>query len=419
MLKYGGVKVDMDIDFVRQQFPALCGEWVFLDNAGGSQTLEQVADRIRDYLLTSNVQLGASYDVSRLSGERVETGIQAVAKMINARDKRGVILGPSTSMLLRNLSQSLVQILNPGDEIIVTDCDHEANIGCWRSLGPRGITIKEWKLNPETLDLHLEDLDKLLTPKTRLVALTHASNILGTINPIKDIAAFVHERGAMVCIDGVAYAPHRQVDVQDLDVDFYAFSFYKVYGPHYSLLYGKKSILETMPGINHFFLEDEIPYKFQPGNVNYELSYGLLGVTDYFLRFAKEHGNKKAVKKGDIRSAVAFSYERFAPHEEELAARLLDFLNTRPNVRIIGRVEADRHVRVPTISFVVDGMNSSEIPPEVDKHKIAIRYGDFYARRLIEKLGLAPRDGVIRVSMVHYNTIEEVDRLVEVLDKLL
>jgi selenocysteine lyase/cysteine desulfurase len=256
-----------------------------------------------------------------------------------------------------------------------------------------------------------------MTEKTRLVALPHISNILGTINPIKEVTSFVHERGAMICVDGVAYAPHRLVDVRELDVDFYAFSFYKVYGPHYSLLYGKKSHLENMPGINHFFLEDDIPLRFQPGNVNYELSYGLVGVKDYITELAKFHGEGLVVE--GLRNSAALVFEIIAQYEETLSARLLDFLNSKSNVRIIGKKESNRSLRVPTISFVIDNVKSSSIPPEVDKHFIGIKHGDFYARRLIDDLGLAPQDGVIRVSMVHYNTIEEIDQLIKIFDPLI
>ena len=406
----------LNIDFVRKQFPALSGEWVFFDNAGGTQICRQAADRIYEYLLNTNVQLGASYEISQRSTQRVNEGIEAMAQFIDAREKCEVILGSSTSMLLRILSLCLIEVFRPGDEVIVTNCDHEANIGPWRSMEKRGIRIKEWRLNPETLDLHLEDLETLLTGKTRLVALPHISNILGTINPIKDVASFVHERGAMICVDGVAYAPHRLVDVRELDVDFYAFSFYKVYGPHYSLLYGKKSHLENLPGFNHFFLEDEIPLRFQPGNVNYELSYGLLGVKDYFTEMAKVHAGGQTGE--GLRNSAALVYETIAQYEETLSARLLDFLNSKSNLRIIGKKESDCSLRVPTISFVIDNVKSSSIPPQVDRHYIGIRYGDFYARRLIEDLGLAPQDGVIRVSMVHYNTVEEIDRLIKILESL-
>lgn len=412
--------MNLDINFVRSQFPALAGEWVFLDNAGGSQTVKQVADKIHNYLLTSDVQLGASYEISQLAGQRVKAGAQTAAQLINAADEGEVILGSSTTMLMKLLSLSLVETFNPGDEVIVTNCDHEANIGPWRNLEKRGMVVKTWRLNPETLELHLEDLAGLMTEKTRLIAMTHASNILGTINPIKKIASFVHERGAMICVDGVAYAPHALPDVQELDVDFYAFSFYKVYGPHYSVLYGKKAHLLKMPGVNHFFInENDIPYKFQPGSPNYELSYGIMGIGDYFTNLAKVQINQAGTReiKG-LRDAAALSYEYFSKHEECLSARLLDFLNSRPNVRIIGKKEFSRSMRMPTVSFVIKNVKSSTIPPEVDKHKIGIRYGDFYARRLIEDLGLAPQDGVVRVSMVHYNTIEEMDRLIKIFETL-
>jgi cysteine desulfurase family protein (TIGR01976 family) len=406
-----------DIDFVRAQFPALSGAWTFFDNAGGSQTLKQVAERIHDYLMTSDVQLGATYDVSRLAGERVKEGARFAAQMMNAEDENEVILGPSTTVLLNNLASSLGETFQPGDEVIVTNCDHEANIGGWRRLERKGITIKTWKLNPDTLDLHLEDLENLMTHKTRLVALTHASNILGTINPIKKIASFVHEQGSLICVDGVAYAPHALIDVRELDVDFYAFSFYKVYGPHYAVLYGKKEHLLRMPGINHFFIkENDVPYKFQPGSVNYELAYGIQGIGDYFTRFAEVHGGEG--NDGSLREAAAFTYRVFAAHEEKLSSHLLDFLNSRSSLRIIGKKEAGRDVRMPTISFVVNNTKSSTITQEVDKYKIGIRFGDFYARRLIENLGLMSLDGVVRVSMLHYNTIDEVDRLIRVFDTL-
>lgn len=411
-----GGNMALNVEFVRKQFPSLDGEWVFMDNAGGSQTLAHVVERIRDYLLNTNVQLGATYDISRISTKRVAAGNAAMAEYIGAADTCEAILGPSTSMLLKNISNAMVQTFKPGDEVVVTNCDHEANIGPWRGMEQWGIVVKEWRLNPETLDLHLEDLDALMTEKTRLVALTHASNILGTINPIKEIAEFVHDREALICVDGVAYAPHATVDVQDLDVDFYAFSFYKVYGPHYSLLYAKREHQEKMPGINHFFLEEEVPHKFQPGNVNYELAYGLLGLKDYFTQFANVHGDGENL---GFRAAAAASFKHIVEQESLLSVPLMDFLNSKPNVRIIGKRAADRSIRVPTISFVVKDTKSSDITLEVDKHKIGIRYGDFYARRLIEDLGLTRQDGVVRISLVHYNTLEEVEGLIDVLDPLI
>jgi cysteine desulfurase family protein (TIGR01976 family) len=310
-----------------------------------------------------------------------------------------------------------VQGWTAGDEVIVTNTDHEANIGPWVDLKQQGIVVKTWRLNPETLELQLEDLEALITPRTRLVALTHASNILGTINPIRQIADRVHTHGAMICVDGVGYAAHRLVDVQALDVDFYAFSFYKTYGPHYAVLYGKQAHLLSLPSINHYFIEStDIPYKFQPGNVNYELSYGVLGLCDYLSDLAKLH-DPTAIDQS-LRQRMVQAFDLISAHEAIIGDRLLGYLNSQPNVRIIGHPHANIDDRVPTIAFVVDGIDSATIPPQLDPHRIAIRYGDFYAKRLIEELGLAAQNGVVRVSMVHYNTVAEVDRLIECFDRV-
>lgn len=411
-------QIPFPIDFVRQEFPSLAGDWTFFDNAGGSQTLKRVVDRISEYLLTSDVQLGASYAISQLAGDRVSKAAQGMATLINAKSPSEVVMGSSTTLMLRILSLCISKTWNAGDEVIVTNCDHEANICPWIDLEKQGIKVKVWKVNPETLQLHLEDLEPLLSNRTRLVAFTHASNLLGTINPVKEITQFVHQHGAMVCIDGVAYAPHRLIDVQDWDVDFYAFSFYKVYGPHYALLYGKQEHLLAIPGLNHYFISQAtIPYKFQLGNVNFELSYGMLGLCDYLSELARVAYGEQAAP--DLRTQMVQAYELISVQEEEIGDRFLQYLTSKPKVRIIGQPQANRAVRVPTISFVVEGVNSETITLHVDKYNIGIRFGDFYARRLVEYLGLDKQGGVVRVSMVHYNTLEEVDRLLEALDPVL
>ncbi|MEH1793500.1 cysteine desulfurase-like protein [Nostoc sp.] len=406
----------LNLDKVRQYFPALAGEWTFFDNAGGSQTLKKVVDRISEFLLSSDVQLGASYAVSQLAGERLALATRGMATFINANSSKEIVMGPSTTMMLKVLSTCLGQTFTPGDEIIVTNCDHEANIGAWVALEKQGIKVKVWQIRPDTLELDLADLEVLMSHRTKLVTLTHASNVLGTINPIKEIAAFVHDRNAMICVDGVAYAPHRLVDVQDLDVDFYTLSCYKVYGPHHALLYGKEEHLLRLPGLNHYFIQQtDIPYKFQLGNVNFELSYGMLGLCDYLSELAQLHSGDQTAP--DLRNQMVQVFDLISIHEEKISDRLLNYLNSKSNVRVIGQSKADRQLRVPTISFVVDGMNSSTIPAKIDQHYIGIRYGDFYAKRLIEYLGLASQDGIVRVSMVHYNTLEEVNNLIEAFEQ--
>ena len=407
----------LDISFVRSHFPGLESPWTFFDNAGGSQTLKEVTNRITDYLLNSNVQHGASYQVSQIAVNRVQQATEAMKVLVNASDPQEIVMGPSTTALIRILSICFGKTLKPGDEIIVSNSDHEANVSPWTDLEAQGIKVKIWKIRSDDFRFHLEDLELLMTEKTRLVAVTHTSNVLGTLNPIKEIARFVHKKGALICVDGVAHAPHKLIDVQDLDVDFYIFSFYKVYGPHYALMYGKKEHLLSLPGINHYFIKsDDLPYKFQPGNVNFEFAYGMLGLWDYIEAVAAHHFPDT---HDNLREKAVRVYDLFNKHEERLAQKFIDFLASKSSVRIIGEPTGDRAVRVPTICFVVEGMDSEEIVLKVDPHLIGIRWGDFYAKKLIHDLGLIPYNGVVRVSMVHYNSMEEVERLIQVLDRII
>jgi cysteine desulfurase family protein (TIGR01976 family) len=400
----------LDVDFARSQFPALAGDWIFLDNAGGSQVLRAVADRVRDYLLSTSVQLGATYDASRLAAERVQEGVRAAATLIGA-DPGEVVLGPSATQLLANLAWAMGEQLGPGDEVVVTNADHEANITPWLRLREHGVEVKIWRLNDETLELDLADLDALMTPRTRLVCFSQATNILGTIQPVEEITRFIHARGAKACVDGVAYAPHRFVDVHAWDVDFYVVSLYKVFGPHLGLLYGKREHLLELSNINHLFIgRDAIPYKLQPGNLNYELTYGLPAIVEYL----QEQG-RRAGGKGETRDLLATAYDAMARHEAETVAPLLDCLAATPGVRVLGKTDPAPEGRVATVSFVAEGRKSSEIPAQLDKHRIGVRYGDFHARRLIQDLGYADRNGVVRISLGHYNTAEEIARVCEAL----
>jgi cysteine desulfurase family protein (TIGR01976 family) len=407
---------DLDINFIRSQFPGLNTDWVLFDNAGGSQILKPVVDRMVDHFYTSNVQLGGSYHHSLLAEERHARAHLELMKWVNASDPSELILGSSTSLLIRTIANNLLAQWKPGDEVIVTNCDHEANIGAWRQLADHGIVIKEWKVNPDTFMLDKDDLKQLLGSRTKLVAFTAASNVLGILNPIREFTDIAHSAGALTCVDGVAYAPHRLVDVQEMGTDFFVFSFYKTYGPHYAMMYGKKQILESLPGNNHFFIS-ESPYKFQPGNYNFEFCYSTGAIPEYFINLAGIHGYDG---EADDRKKFEFIYSVVAEHEEELSKRVIEFLKAKPGIRIIGSVDYSRLVRVPTIAFVKEHVKSDSITLASDKDKVAIRWGDFYARRLVDDLGLTEsNNGVVRISMVHYNTIEEADRLVRVLDKII
>jgi cysteine desulfurase family protein (TIGR01976 family) len=403
----------LDLTSIRAEFPALSNDCVYLDNAGGSQVLRRVADRVADYLLTSSVQLGASYAQSQEAGRKVLEARQSVARLINAPQDDEVVMGGSTTALMFNLVSAILPTVKPGDEVIVTDTDHEANIGCWTRLQAAGAVLKVWEVDTETLALDLDRLDALLSPRTRWVAMTHASNILGTVNPVAEVARRAHAVGARLCVDAVAYAPHRLVDVQASGADYYVFSFYKVFGPHFAVLWGQREQLLALPSLNHFFIGEEvIPYKLQPGNLNYELSYGCIGINDYLLDIGQRLG-----ASGSPRQIMQAAFDAFEVQEDLLAETLLSFLRDTPGVRIIGKPRVTAGDRVPTISFVVEGVQSEAIVRRLDAHGIGIRFGDFYARHLIEALGLAGQGGVVRVSIAHYNSLDEMQRLVAHLDQ--
>ena len=402
--------MSLDLAFVRSQFPALADGFAYFDNAGGSLVLRPVAERVADYLLTTSVQTGASYAHSQRASARLTEARARVATWLGARRPEEIVFGPSTTILAQFLAKAMASRLRPGDEVVVTDFDHESNIGPWRALEKAGLVIREWKINRETMRPDLADLDALLGPRTRLVAGTHASNILGTINPVAEIARRVHAAGAEIVVDAVAFAPHRALDVAAWDVDYYIFSFYKTYGPHFAVLYGKHDKLLELDGLYHWFYgREKVPAKLEPGNPSYEAAWGAAGIVDYL----------EALGGGTGRDAIGRGFADIAAHEAVLAERLLGFLRSRNDVRVIGERSSDAAVRVPTISFKVNGRDSAEIVAQVDREPIGIRYGDFHSRRLVEALGLMEGNGVVRASMVHYNSLEEVDRLVASLQKAL
>ncbi|KAF2015662.1 PLP-dependent transferase [Aaosphaeria arxii CBS 175.79] len=390
------------INNARKRFPALQQDQVFLDNAGGSQALGDVVDAITQYLSKTNVQLGASYHTGTISNTKYEQGYQAAAKYINAgRDE--IVLGASTTQLFMNLGGALK--FNEGDEIILSKAEHETNVKPWLHMADRlKLSVKWWVPDKNELKLTPDNLKPLLSDKTKFVSCTHVSNILGSIHDIKSIADTVHSVGALFCVDGVSFAPHRQVDVKAFGVDFYAFSWYKVYGPHISVLYAKKAAQANIKPQNHYFnptetLEDKLGFAAS----NYEATQSIPSIVSYL--------------GGDNPGPV---FAAIAEHEGKLQKTLLDFLTSRDDITVHGSTSSDSSIRVPTISFTVKGKNSRAIVEEADKiSNFGFRWGHFYSKRLCDEvLGLGP-EAVVRVSMVHYNTEEEVKGLVEVLDKIL
>ena len=405
----------LDINFVREQFPGLKTDWAFMDNAGGSQILKGVVDKINEFYYSNFVQLGASYEISQNATNAFDEGRANIATLFNASKSEEIVFGPSSTVLLQFLSKAMASQFRAGDEVIVSITDHESNIGPWVWLEEKGVIIKFWPMNKETYELELHELDKLMNDKTKLVCFTHASNLLGTVNPVKEITKFVHDRRARVCVDAVAYAPHRAVDVQDWNVDFYALSLYKAFGPHHAALYCRYDHILELDGLYHYFYgKDKIPAKMEPGNANYELTYGSGAIVDYLVELGT-----KAGETGSRREKIVAAYADIAKHEAVICERLLSYLRERNDCTILGIRDGTDPRRVPIISFMVDGKDPEQIVLEMDKYKVAIRYGDFHARRLADSINITKDKGAIRVSLVHYNTVEEINKLVTALDKIL
>ncbi len=405
----------LDLDYVRSQFPGLNRGWTFFDNAGGSQILKGALERINTFLIEKNVQIGGSYAVSQAAAKALYEARTAAMHLVHARRPEEIVFGSSTTALLQNLARAMQSQLQPGDEIIITVSDHESNIGPWDRMQAIGVVLKIWPLNKDTLTLELDDLAPLMSDRTKLVCVTHVSNILGSVNPVRAIADFVHARGAKLCVDAVAYAPHRAVDVQAFDADYYVFSLYKTYGPHYALMYGKYELLLELDTLYHYFYgKDKVPGKLEPGNPNYELAYATCGIVDYLATLGE-----KAGETGTVREKIEAAYGAITVQEDALTERLLAYLRTRNDCTIVGQPVNRDSQRVPTIAFRFDGREAGELCKAMDEEQIAMRFGDFHSRRLAEYLGLTDHGGMLRVSMVHYNTVEEVDRFTAALDRIL
>ena len=390
----------LDIDYVREQFPAfedpLSSKWSFFENAGGSYVPSNVIERLNHFMTSTKVQPYAEFDTSAIAGDNMDKATNSFAEMINAGNDE-IIIGGSTTMNMYVLSNAIKSLLKPGDEVIVTNQDHEANVGAWRRLADHGMVIKEWQINSDTAELEIDELKELLSEKTKIVAVTHCSNIVGSINDLKSIAKLVHQYDAYIVGDGVSYAPHGFPDVKDLDVDFYAFSLYKTYGPHLGLLYGKKEILNQLPNQNHEFLEGDVPYTLNPGGPNHEELSCLVGVYEYFINLFEHHFPGE---NPSIREKITKVNELIADHEKEIANPLLDYLSSRSDIRLIGRNKIINKDRAPTIAFTMNNKSSKDLSSELVKHGIATRNDNFYAWRCLNYLGIDHDDGVVRLSLV-------------------
>ncbi len=410
--------IKLDVDYVRSQFPAfndsLCKNWSFFENAGGSYVPKNVIDKLTEFMTSTKVQPYADYPMSKIAGENMDKATNLFAKMINAKENE-ILIGGSTSINLYVLSKALKKYLDSGDEIIVTNQDHEANISPWIKLKEDGAKIVEWRFNANDHELKISDLERLITSKTKILAVTHCSNIVGSINNLKQITKIAHKYNIIVIGDGVSYAPHGFPNVKDLDVDFYTFSLYKTYGPHLALLYGREEILKDLPNQNHEFLEGKYPYTINPGGPNHEELVSLIGIYEYFENLFNYHFENINL---NVLEKIEKVNNLICDHEEKIANPVLNYIDKREDFNLIGKNKIINKNRAPTISFYSHTKSSREISNILFKNQIATRNDNFYAWRCLEGLGINTEDGVVRISMVHYNSEKDTENLLNALDKI-
>ncbi|MGD9862494.1 MAG: aminotransferase class V-fold PLP-dependent enzyme [Pseudodonghicola sp.] len=405
----------LDIDFVRAQFPAfsepsLQGQ-AFFENAGGSYTCRPVIARLTRYYTQRKVQPYAPYAASRLAGEEMDEARARMAAILGVETDE-LSFGPSTSQNTYVLAQAFRQWLKPGEAIVVTDQDHEANTGVWRRLAEAGIEVREWKIDPVTGHLDPEKLAPLLDESVRLVCFPHCSNVVGEINPVIEITAMAHAAGAFVCVDGVSYAPHGFPDVGSMGPDIYLFSAYKTYGPHQGIMVIRRALGELLPNQGHYFNAGTLYKRFTPAGPDHAQVAASAGMADYYDLLCDHHGGPAE----GATARAAFVNGLVHAHEAELLQPLLDAVKDRNDLRLLGPSQAAG--RAPTVALA---LNRPALPvaAELAKHGIMAGGGDFYAVRALSALGVDPDQGVLRLSFTHYTRREEIDQLLDALDKVL
>ena len=416
------------IEDVRAQFPALeitddGRPRAYLDNPAGTQVPQATVDAVSRCLIESNANLGGFFPTTQAAEAVVEEAHAGMADFLNAASSREVIIGLNMTTLTYQMSRSLGHLIGPGDEIIVTRMDHEGNIAPWLQLAEdRGAVVRWLDFDRDTYEFAPEALDPLLTRRTKLLALNHASNLIGTINDVKGLAAKAKAAGALVYVDSVQYAPHGPIDVQDLGCDFLACSAYKFFGPHLGVLWGREALLAELPAYKVRAVGDDLPDKFESGTPNIEGMAGLNGTLAYLDWLAERTtGEAHRAPYGHMRGrgqAMHAAIDVFAEYERDLTARLIQGLQGIPGLKVHGITnEADLARRVPTVSFTLGGVAPREIAKQLAAENLFVWSSHNYALELVRHLGIDETEGVVRIGLAHYNTLEEIERLLAVLDR--
>jgi cysteine desulfurase family protein (TIGR01976 family) len=429
----------LDLPSVRAQFPSLAQTVnghpaVFLDGPGGTQVPQRVIDAISNYLSRDNANTGGAYATSRSTDAMLAEARAAMADFLNCGADE-IIFGPNMTTLTYMISRSFARDLGPGDEIIVTRLDHDANVSPWLALEEKGVTIRWAEIHAEDCTLDVEDLAAKLNSKTRLVAIGYASNAVGTINPVKEIIRLAHAAGALVYVDAVHYSPHGLIDVADLDCDFLACSTYKFFGPHMGVLYGKREHLQRLRPYKVRPLTDAIPNRWEWGTLNHECIAGITACVDYIAdlgrhadpdRLASLDGQPRRLSphgSSTRRAAIVAAFESIHRHEHALMNRLIAGISEIPQLKIYGITDPSCFAwRCPTLALRVINQTADHTPLA-----LATKLGDcgfftwdgnYYALNLTERLDVEKSGGFLRIGLVHYNTAEEVDRLLQALRKI-
>ncbi len=411
----------LNIEAIRSHVPALEADAIFLDNPGGTQVVREVIERMTHYFQETNANHGGVFRTSRDSDATIAEARQAVADFLHAARPEEIIFGQNMTSLTLHISRSIARLLKAGDEIVVTRLDHDANIAPWLLIAEdRGCEVRWVDIHPEDCTLDMEQMEQTIGPRTKLVAVGYASNAVGTINDVKRVIELAHNVGALCYIDAVQYAPHKPIDVQELDCDFLACSAYKFFGPHIGILYGKYDLLERLTAYKVRPSGNLPPDKFETGTLSFESISGTLGALAYLAWLGTTFGGEYAQQYQDRYHGNALALKQsmavIADYELELNKALCSGLIAIPGLHLYGISDLARmSQRVPTFSFTLAGHSPQAVAEALDKANIYVWNGNFYALSVVDRLGLEEHGGLVRVGAVHYNTIEEIERLVTAL----
>ena len=410
----------LDLSQIRSQFPSLDRPAIFFDNPGGTQIARQSLDRINRYLLECNANHEGAFATSKASDAVLDEAHRAMADFYNASSPQEIVFGNNMTTLTLHISRSISREWKEGEEIVVTRLDHDANVTPWvLAAQDRGVKVNWVDFDVEDGTLKLDDLQKALERKPRLLAVGYASNSLGTINPVEKIVKMAHDAGTIVYIDAVQYAPHGPIDVQKLDCDFLISSAYKFFGPHSGILYGKHELLEELFAYKVRPATNKLPGKFETGTQNHEGIAGVLGAIEYFEWLGKQFGNEFAGSLSNYQGrGLELKKGMAAVHayEIELGRVLLSALGSIPGLHLYGLTDESRlQDRVATFSFRLKGLHPRSVAEQLANEGIYVWDGNYYALNVSERLGVEESGGMVRVGAAHYNTLEEVGRLKEVL----